>query len=302
MDGTGLMQLTNSPPNETHPAVVDSKIVYVSDESGSRDLWAMDLDGSNKQQLTSSAADECMPAWSPIGGIVYAKRSGGGDDYDLWAMNTDGTGKTQLTNNPSDESSPIFSQSPYQLKVAYALENDDSDIWTMSFKENDDKVRIWHLEGGYVLVCRTVYGDKAWLELAKNGTMVGGVLVAINESFSIGNPIITGTLQNMSVLDDSTFEMLCEVELVNVTQYSVDGGVLFSSGTKILTNALIRLDTKHGDLNFDGEISTADATIMLEIAVGNRPCDAATLATADMNGDGQVTSIDALMILQAAAR
>ncbi|NMG82638.1 MAG: hypothetical protein GIS02_00325 [Methanosarcinales archaeon] len=302
MDGIGLMQLTNSPSNETHPAAVDSKIVYVSDESGSRDLWSMDLNGSNKQQLTSSAADECMPAWSPIGGIVYAKRSGGGDDYDLWAMNTDGTGKTQLTNNPSDESSPVFSQSPYQLKVAYAIENYDSDIWTMSFKENDDKVRIWHLKGGYVLVCRTVYGDKAWLELAKNGTMVGGVVVAINESFSIGNPIITGTLQNMSVLDDSTFEMLGEVELVNVTQYSVDGGVLFSNRTKILTNALIRLDTKHGDLNFDGEISTADATIMLEIAVGNRLCDAATLATADMNGDGRVTSIDALMILQAAAR
>ncbi|MCK4459357.1 MAG: PD40 domain-containing protein, partial [Methanosarcinales archaeon] len=60
MDGTGLIQLTDSPSNETHPAVVYSTIVYVSDESGNYDLWAMNLDGSNKQQLTSSAADECM--------------------------------------------------------------------------------------------------------------------------------------------------------------------------------------------------------------------------------------------------
>ncbi|CAD6493450.1 MAG: Protein TolB [Candidatus Argoarchaeum ethanivorans] len=297
MDGTGLMQLTNSPSNETHPVAVDSKTVYVSDESGSRDLWSMDLNGSNKQQLTSSAVDECMPAWSPIGGIVYTQRSCGGDDYNLFAMNTDGTGKTRLTNNPLDELSPVFSQSPYQLKVAYAIENDDSDIWTTSFKETDNKVRIWHLEGWYVLVCREVYGNEVCLELAKNGTMVDQEIVAINESFSMscsGDTIITGTLHNINRSDDSAFE----VSLVNVTQYSGGGGVLFSDATKILTNAPIRLCAMRGDLNSDSEITSTDAAIVLEIAVGSRPCDPETLAIADVSGDGRVSSLDALMILQ----
>ena len=299
-DGTGAMQLTDSPSNETHPAAVYSKIVYVSDESGNNDLWSMDIDGSNRQQLTSSVADEYMPAESPIGGIVYASRSGDSDDYDLWAMNTDGTGKTRLTNNPSDESSPVFSPSQYQLKVAYALESDDSDIWTTSFKETeDDKVRIWHLGDGCVLVCTvgtSGHGTAiAWLELNMNGT-VDSVVVAINESFSISNSndvIITGTLHNISRFGDSFFE----VSLVNVTHYSTDGEVLFSNRTKILTNTPIHLDTMRGDLDGDGKITPTDAVIALDLAVSGEWC-----GDADMNDDKHVTALDALMILQAAAR
>jgi len=314
-DGTGLIQLTDSPSNETHPAAVYSKIVYVSDESGNHDLWSMNLNGSDKQQLTSSAADECMPAWSPIGGIVYANRSGEGDDYDLWAMNTDGTGKTRLTKSPSDESAPVFSPSPYQLKVAYALENDDSDIWSTSFKETDDeKVRIWHLEAGYVLVCRGIDRDsskRAWLSLGKNDTECESVVVAINESFSISDSddtIITGTLRDISRFDDSAFEdslwqwckqhrLNFEVELVNVTQYSADGGVLFSNRTKILTNTPIPLDTVRGDLNYDGLVTSTDAIIALDLAVSGRWRN-----DADMNDDERVTAIDALMILQYAVK
>jgi hypothetical protein len=252
-DGTGAMQLTDTPSNETHPAAVYSKIVYVSDESGNHDLWSIDVNGSNRQQLTSSAADEYMPAESPIGGIVYASRSSDSDDYDLWAMNTDGTGKTRLTNNPSDESSPAFSPSQYQLKVAYALESDDSDIWTTSFKETeDDKVRIWH---------------------------------------DPDNPIITGTLHNISRFADSAFE----VTLVNVTHYSMDGEVIFSNRTKIMTSAPIHLDTIRGDLDGDGKITPTDAVIALDLAVGGEWC-----SDADMNDDERVTALDALMILQAA--
>ena len=52
-----------------------------------------------------------------------------------------------------------------------------------------------------------------------------------------------------------------------------------------------------GDLNGDGSLTSADTTIALEIAAGNRPFDDA----ADVSGDGKVTSLDALMIMQAAA-
>jgi hypothetical protein len=51
-----------------------------------------------------------------------------------------------------------------------------------------------------------------------------------------------------------------------------------------------------GDLNHDNKITSADAVIALQIAVGSRPFDDA----ADVSGDKQVTALDALMILQAA--
>ena len=298
MDGTGLIRLTDSPSNETHPAAVYSKIVYVSDESGNHDLWSMDIDGSNKQQLTYSTADECMPAWSPIGGIVYAYRSMS-DDYDLWVMNTDGTGKTQLTDDPSDETSPAFSPSQYRLKAAYDLENDGSDIWITSFKETDgDRVRIWYLEDDYMLVCRGICldGDKAWLELGKNDTVVDNVVVAINEGFSISDSddmVVIGTIHNINRSGDSVFEVC----MVNITQYSDSGGVIFSNRTKILTNAPIHLDTRRGDLNYDGRITSTDAAIVLGLAVRGE-----WLSDADMNDDKHVTALDALMILQAAVK
>lgn len=53
----------------------------------------------------------------------------------------------------------------------------------------------------------------------------------------------------------------------------------------------------HGDANHDGKLSTADAVLALQMAVGSSDTDLA----ADMNSDGKITSLDALMILQAAA-
>ena len=52
---------------------------------------------------------------------------------------------------------------------------------------------------------------------------------------------------------------------------------------------------QRGDLNGDGHITTADALIVLRMAVSGEHSD-----DADLNGDGQGTSVDALMILQAA--
>ncbi|MEA3324313.1 MAG: dockerin type I domain-containing protein, partial [Euryarchaeota archaeon] len=59
---------------------------------------------------------------------------------------------------------------------------------------------------------------------------------------------------------------------------------------------LCLLSSVKGDLNGDGILTPADATIALHLAATGVHDDAA-----DVSGDGQVTSLDALMILQAAA-
>ncbi|RZB31068.1 MAG: hypothetical protein AEth_01022, partial [Candidatus Argoarchaeum ethanivorans] len=55
---------------------------------------------------------------------------------------------------------------------------------------------------------------------------------------------------------------------------------------------------KKGDLDGDSQITSTDAAIVLEIAVGSRPCNSQILAIADVSGDGRVSSLDALIILQ----
>jgi chitodextrinase len=83
--------------------------------------------------------------------------------------------------------------------------------------------------------------------------------------------------------------------------YNVILTVTDDDGAMNSTSKTITINPLHGDLNSDGILTSADAVIALQIAVGSRPCDAAMLAAADMNDDGAVTSLDALMILQAAA-
>ncbi|MCK4459930.1 MAG: dockerin type I repeat-containing protein [Methanosarcinales archaeon] len=84
---------------------------------------------------------------------------------------------------------------------------------------------------------------------------------------------------------------------IKIVSYNV------STGVPIRTWILTDYSGKpvHGDLNSDTQITTADAVIALDIAVGSRPCDNAMLAVADVNNDGQVTSLDALIILQTSA-
>lgn len=242
-DGSNKERLTTELSNEYDPVIIDSKIFYISDQSGTEDIWSMSSDGTNKERLTFSTVDESMPSWSPIGGIIYATRTDVNGDYDLWMMNTNGTGRIQLTNSTLNETNPAFSPSPYRLGVAYVAEqDDDANIWITDFTESGNKVRIWSLEDGYVLVCMWVDDNGSLLSLGRNGKFVDNVYVSVGDTFSLpqwyyGNPTITGTVNSISTFENNIFE----VEVVDVTQYSDTGEVLINNATKILTNALIPL-------------------------------------------------------------
>ena len=132
---------------------------------------------------------------------------------------------------------------------------------------------------------------------ASKKPMQGVNVVVVNET----NIVISGDWTN----EDGYYRQLKIPEYGNYTVKveGYDSNELELSdvgkGKAVLHNFVVVL--RKGDLNSDGEITTADAVIALEIAAGSRPCDAATLAAADVSGDDHVTSLDALMILQAAA-
>ena len=71
----------------------------------------------------------------------------------------------------------------------------------------------------------------------------------------------------------------------------------YNCGTSTNLCLSVEGDRIRGDLDGDRVITSTDAAIALEIALGSRSFD----DVADVNRDGKVSSIDALMILQAAA-
>jgi Domain of unknown function DUF11/WD40-like Beta Propeller Repeat/VHL beta domain len=70
-DGSNAQPVTNEFANSTMPALSPdgSRIAFVSDRSGTKNLYLMNVDGSNVQQLTffTSAAFAELPGWSPDG-------------------------------------------------------------------------------------------------------------------------------------------------------------------------------------------------------------------------------------------
>ncbi|MCK5109587.1 MAG: PKD domain-containing protein, partial [Methanosarcinales archaeon] len=76
--------------------------------------------------------------------------------------------------------------------------------------------------------------------------------------------------------------------------YTVTLTVTGDDGTTDTTSKIITVEGICGDLNHDGMITIADATIALLMVVGAIP-DA---READVNGDDRVTSLDVLIILQ----
>lgn len=79
-----------------------------------------------------------------------------------------------------------------------------------------------------------------------------------------------------------------------------EGEILGKGGAFISQEKIDRLADvfEPGDVNRDGEITSADAVTALQIAVGSREYS----TRADINNDGRVTSLDALIILQTASR
>jgi Tol biopolymer transport system component len=105
---TGVEQITSIGGYNHFPAVSpnNEKIAFVSNDSGSFEIWIMNRDGSELTQLTDNGG----PNWSPkflsnSKAIVWQSYSGGGN-FDIWRMDADGSDPVNLTSNASVNSSP----------------------------------------------------------------------------------------------------------------------------------------------------------------------------------------------------
>ncbi len=66
-DGTLLRQLTNDAFVDTHPAVSPNgrTLAYVSDRSGSLQVWLMDIETKKARRVTSESGMALFPVWTP---------------------------------------------------------------------------------------------------------------------------------------------------------------------------------------------------------------------------------------------
>lgn len=71
-----------------------NRLLFVAEQP--RDIWAIDIDGSNAANLTDGLGNVLEPEWLSDGRVLF--QYGGA----LWAMNNDGTGQSMLIEAASD--------------------------------------------------------------------------------------------------------------------------------------------------------------------------------------------------------
>lgn len=129
-----------------------TKIAFVSNRESNFEIFTMNADGSNVQQLTNDGVQNGQPKWSPDGTKIAFTRGGGcvillnpalksrmvpADDNPcvpyIYVMNADGSNKTKISQG-ENEAWPVWS--PDGTKLAFATVNymsaDGNEIYVMN--------------------------------------------------------------------------------------------------------------------------------------------------------------------------
>ena len=106
-------------------AVQNSRIVFMSTRDGNYEIYVMDADGGNQENLTNHPATDTQPDWSPDGTkIAFASGRDGRRSHQIYVMDADGKNPIKLTDGPLTKSHPDWS--PDGRKIAFTVRN----LWT----------------------------------------------------------------------------------------------------------------------------------------------------------------------------
>ena len=129
------------------PPPILGQIAFMSDRDGDSNIYVMDADGGNVQQLTDDPPWDWDPAWSPDGTRIAFHSDRDGDE-DIYVMDADGGNVRQLTDDPGWDWDPAWS--PDGTRIAFNSDRDgDWDIYVMDadggsvLQLTDDPGRDW---------------------------------------------------------------------------------------------------------------------------------------------------------------
>jgi Tol biopolymer transport system component len=121
-------------------------IAFVSNRSGTDEIWSCDTDGKNLTQLTNLGGSRAeTPSWSPDSRFV-AFTSYAGGNADIYLVSANGGNVRRLTNDPSRELMPSWSVDGHSIYLS-SNRTGKNEIWKIPVDGDGSAIQLTHRGG-----------------------------------------------------------------------------------------------------------------------------------------------------------
>ena len=190
-DGKNQRRLTNNRAEDWSPSwSPDGKrIAFISDRDGhprrripglfTSEIYVMDADGGNQQNLTNHPSDDRSPSWSPDGTCIVFQSDRDNDrghNIEIYVMDADGSNQINLTNNLTSDEDPSWSPDGKRIVFSaqreghvvhnldiiyeiYVMDADGGNQQRLTENRNNDWNPVWSPDGKRIAFMADRKGD-----------------------------------------------------------------------------------------------------------------------------------------------
>ena len=136
------------------------RVVYAFAETGPQQLWSVDTNGQDKQQLTQCSGISNWPSFTPDGKTIVFSNSRE-NNYEIYAMSADGSNDRRLTTNSIMDIRPVVSPDGRQIAFVstragnyevYVMNIDGTNVRRLTHSEERDDYPAWHPNGRELVI------------------------------------------------------------------------------------------------------------------------------------------------------
>ena len=165
----GAVPPTQTPPSPTEtaaappppPLPIDAFLVFESNREGNSEIYQLNLNDQNTTRLTTDAATDTHPVWSPDDGSHIAFVSNRDGNSEIYVMNADGTNPINITNHPAEDTEPMWSPDGNMIsftsnrdgnKEIYIANADGSNPINLTNNPAEDSQPAWFFQATLIVL------------------------------------------------------------------------------------------------------------------------------------------------------